>query len=375
MADQVDEIPNRLLVVENNPSQLDALRRNLRALGWPTLLEHVETLDEALDRLSTSRPDAVVIDVDLPSRGGLAAIEEIVASANSIPVLVLTDEDESAAHAMLHAGAQDFLYKNQLTAAALRRALSFAVQRTKYTRRLAEMARRLEEANRRLLDLATRDPLTQVLNRRGLQIQLDRESSRGLRTDTALVALLVDVDDFKAVNTAIGHQGGDIVLKQVANAIVSTVRPSDIVGRIGGDEFLVVLPDTRLAEARKVSQRVLNCIAGAPMPPLPNMDAITVSVGIAVLPAGHVEVEDILAGAGSPLAIAKDQGKNRVVTGGYHAVGTTSTPEEPQVLSGVAIWRPIQRLGDRRTVARQLRLGSISSAVDNALILSPQEHG
>src|SRR5262249_10125157 len=129
-------------------------------------------------------------------------------------------------------------------------------------RQVRRREQELVEANARLEDLSQRDPLTELYNRRYLYERLDHELAR-VRRGHPLAVVMIDLDRFKAVNDAHGHLQGDRLLRDIAAAVASTTRVTDVPGRYGGDEFLIVLPDTDLERARTVAQRVAESVRTA----------------------------------------------------------------------------------------------------------------
>lgn len=175
---------------------------------------------------------------------------------------------------------------------------------------LAERQTALEDANRKLKDLAALDPLTGTLNRRALHQRLDDEIRTAARTRTPVGFIMVDVDHFKAYNDAHGHLEGDAALKTVAQCLMGAARKSDMVGRFGGEEFLLVLPNTSDAAVWDVAERLRQRIASSPDMRWP----LTVSAGVHVLhPDGQPLSSDVpIAQADKALYLAKQSGRNRV---------------------------------------------------------------
>ena len=171
--------------------------------------------------------------------------------------------------------------------------------------------------NARLHDVVQRqaitDDLTGLVNRRRFLEALDAEIERAQRFGTALTIVLADLDNFKRVNDEFGHHGGDVVLRAFADLIRSHVRDVDVSGRIGGEEFAIVLPDTDREGAARVAERMRESLSSVPIP-ISDDAAITAasSFGVAELEPGQTG-DDLLRAADTALYRAKDEGKNRVV--------------------------------------------------------------
>jgi diguanylate cyclase (GGDEF)-like protein len=155
--------------------------------------------------------------------------------------------------------------------------------------------------------LATRDSLTGLANRRLFEETLARESARSLRRGSPLSLLVMDVDHFKQVNDTYGHQTGDAVLREVADAIVALTKSSDVAARYGGDEFMVLLPDCVTDDAVRVADRVRahldHTVRRAPF---------TMCVGVATLPTNALDGERLVAAADAALYEAKRNGRDGV---------------------------------------------------------------
>ncbi|MGQ9738169.1 MAG: GGDEF domain-containing protein [Armatimonadota bacterium] len=168
---------------------------------------------------------------------------------------------------------------------------------------------------RQTADQAVRDGLTGLLNHRRLQERMKEELSRSLRYQHPMTLLMIDVDYFKRYNDTYGHQQGDEVLRILAQILRQHVRHSDIVGRYGGEEFAVVLPETNKDSAVMLAQRLCEIVASTPFPG--HRDGLpvrcTISVGVASYPEDGLTVSELIAAADSALYRAKRFGKNRVV--------------------------------------------------------------
>lgn len=177
----------------------------------------------------------------------------------------------------------------------------------------AQVIETTKSENARLEVLAHTDPLTQVVNRRALTMQLTSELDRARRYQSVLSLLMLDLDHFKTVNDTYGHLIGDDVLREVAGLLQTAIRSVDVVARYGGEEFVIVLPETPLAGAVTFAERIRAQIEHHPFCETQGPLSITASVGVAVYPADGVEsVEDLFARADDALYRAKAEGRNAV---------------------------------------------------------------
>ncbi len=183
-------------------------------------------------------------------------------------------------------------------------------------RQVEERNQALAAANARLETLASTDPLTGLLNHRAFHARLDEEIARAGRGGRPLALLLVDLDDFRAINNTHGHQAGDRALVAIAAALRASLRTGDSAGRLGGDEFAALLPEADLSEALAVAERARVAVAGIALPTGDAMIHATTSLGVAVLPR-HARARDALIAAADQAAYAaKDAGKDCVRASG-----------------------------------------------------------
>ena len=152
---------------------------------------------------------------------------------------------------------------------------------------------------------AQTDPLTGLLNRRQMDAEACRLMQLSKRNGRPLSLGIIDVDHFKAINDAQGHAAGDQILQRLALLLHRRLRSSDIVGRIGGDKFVVVLPETGAADAATLLQSLKDMLM--------NEDAVTLSIGVTELSAEHADLKSLLASADRCLYDAKQAGRDRVV--------------------------------------------------------------
>ena len=182
--------------------------------------------------------------------------------------------------------------------------------------RVAERTRALEEANAKLERLATVDPLTAVWNRRHFLDLAAAELGRARRHKRRLCVFLLDLDNFKAVNDGYGHAAGDEALRTTVARAREALRTSDQIARFGGEEFVALLPETDLAGALIVAERVRAAIAGSPVVTDGQAIPITASLGVAEWTGAEPSIELTLRRADAALYDAKQAGRNRVCVAG-----------------------------------------------------------
>lgn len=258
---------------------------------------HVETLAGALVLLRNQRYSAVLADLNLPDSEGVGTVERLQAVAARTPLVVLSSMDgEAVSIRAVQRGAQDYLVKSELDGIKLSRALRYAIER--------------KQIESRLEVLAHYDQLTGLANRTAFKLELRRALERAAAQATRTALLMLDLDRFKGVNDSLGHDNGDLVLKEAAERIVSSVRDLDVVARLGGDEFGVLMSDVSSdEEVSRVAQRLVNSFA-TPMTIDGRAIFTTPSIGVAFAPDNADSAELLMKYADSAMYRAKDQGRN-----------------------------------------------------------------
>jgi diguanylate cyclase len=304
----------RLLIVEDDLWSARALRDLLSASDDPAFaIEHVTTAAAACDAIDRGGVDVVILDLGLPDATNLEALARLERCLHEIPVIVLTGRgDEGLAEEALHQGAEDYLLKGAIDYDSLLRSIRYAVERHRGVRDLARLKKELESANRDLERLTLVEPLTELLNRRGLQQALTREVEHLDRAGKATAILVVDLDDFKQINEQHGHSVGDVVLKEIGRRLRAAVRAVDYVGRLGGDEFMLILPDTEPSEVTRVAERIRLAIATGIIQHSTGTVTLTASIATLLLSRDMPAVDQLLTRAHMLLTRAKRDGKNRV---------------------------------------------------------------
>lgn len=234
----------RVLLVEDNPGDARLVREALTETlpGADLELVHVQRLEEALARLDAVTFDVVLLDLSLPDSQGLDTLRRLRRHESDVGIVVLTGlNDEALAVQAVHEGAQDYLYKG-VEGPLLVRSLRYAVERQRMVIALSEQS---------LID-----DLTGLYNRRGFVTLATRRLAEARRRSERILLTFIDLDGMKAINDTHGHQAGDAALREAAAVLRGSFRESDILGRIGGDEFAVVTADDGGANGQEIDSRL-----------------------------------------------------------------------------------------------------------------------
>jgi diguanylate cyclase (GGDEF)-like protein len=299
----------RLLLVDDDRAVLEHTAQMVADLGFEPLV--AGTWSDALRVFRESKPDLVLLDVMMPTIDGYKLAKMLKAeAARFVPIILVTalDDVESKRRGMA-AGADDFLSK-PVTALELEIRLSAML-------RIQLLTRELQEANTKLAELAVTDALTGLQNRRSLYAQLDREFLRAQRYARPLAVIMIDIDRFKDVNDIHGHQVGDKVLRLVADLVRRTVRAADLTGRFGGEELMVLAPETGRETVGVVAERIRAAVEEGSAAAAPGLPQVTVSVGAATTEDATVaNFEELVQAADASMYEAKRAGRNRCIVAG-----------------------------------------------------------
>lgn len=238
----------------------------------------------------------------------LAFLDEVAEKSREIFTTFELDPDKIQPYSELLQQANIELGKLNLTNAQIILELREAKDKVE------KLSLKLQDANQRLRSLVYRDGLTGVYNHRYFQQSLRSELARGLRYQESLSLVLFDIDDFKHVNDNHGHPAGDLVLMNIARAVTSSVRTSDIVARFGGDEFAVILPATNSAGLRAFTEHLRRCVEGVETVTDNKNIRVTISIGgVSVHPnRGEISKDLLIQTADQGLYLSKQNGRNQV---------------------------------------------------------------
>lgn len=253
-------------------------------------------------------PRLAILDWMMPEFTGVEVCERVRAERHEpyIYLILLTSRTrpEDLVEGM-EAGADDFLGK-PVSGRELQ-------VRVRAGARIVELQAALVEAREALRDQATRDALTKTLNRGAILEALESAIARCTRTGESLGLLMADLDRFKSINDTLGHQAGDAVLRSISARMTEHMRPYDAVGRYGGEEFLLLVPDAGRAETLLVAERLRREVAQTVVPWEDEPIEVTVSIGATCFEGREaVEPDELVRQADEALYRAKADGRNRV---------------------------------------------------------------
>jgi diguanylate cyclase (GGDEF)-like protein len=300
-----------ILVADDEPINRTLIQRRLEREQFSV----ITAIDgaQAVEVTKSSMPDLVLMDVMMPVMDGLEACKIIKADSRTrdIPIIFLSARDELELKLSgLASGANDYISKPFSSEELLARvnvALRLKQERDQLKSTTEKALATAESARERSM----KDALTGLFNRFGLQHQLGREIAEARRYGRELCCLMIDIDKFKAVNDTYGHLVGDRVIQQTADVLIQALRKSDALFRYGGEEFLVLLPETGLEGAATLAEKVRWLAERASFGDDLKPFNITLSIGVAELRFGESGY-DMIARADLALYQAKEHGRNRV---------------------------------------------------------------
>lgn len=300
------EAKEKILVVDDNQTSRLILTSALKKWGYEPI--QASNGKEALSILSQpNTPMIVLLDWIMPEMDGLDVVKNLKQMGKEIPpyVIMLTAKTEKEdVIAGLEAGADDYVRK-PFDMEELQARIKVGIRTINLQKKLIETQKALEHE-------ALHDPLTGVLNRRGVLERLNEEIERGYRKGTFTCVAMFDIDHFKKVNDAYGHQVGDEVLKGFTRIISDKTRAYDSLGRLGGEEFLLILPETSENESVSALERLLNEIRNTPIHTSAGDFKITTSIG-GIIICGKPIIDKVIKLVDDALYKAKANGRDQLV--------------------------------------------------------------
>jgi len=293
-----------ILVVDDNKCIRDVIGAMVQASDHQPIV--VDGHVAALEKLRRQVIDVILMDIEMPEVDGLALTRMVRKEFSQwIPIIFLSanDSDRYLADG-IEAGGDDYLtkpVKEEILNAKI-----------KAMARIATMKRQLDEANKKLEMLSCIDPLTNVMNRRGLEQQLLARWEKNIRQRGELSLLMLDIDFFKAYNDNYGHPKGDVCLQQVASVLSTTLLSgAELLARYGGEEFVILLPSVSLPQARSRARNIIAALnQAAIVHEYSDVAAwVTVSIGVSCSTLGARDHQALIEQADQALYQAKRRGR------------------------------------------------------------------
>lgn len=296
----------RVLIAENNPVALRFLERNIKK--WDYEVIATRNGQEAWKAIKEDDLRLIILDWVMPEMNGIELCQKIRQQKKSkyIYILLLTSRDrQQDIIEGLSAGADDYMVKppNLLELRA----------RLQKGKRIIELEDSLLETHKKLIELASRDSLTHLWNRATILKFLEEELEQSSRENYPASVIMVDVDNFKKINDTFGHCVGDIVLTRVASRLKKNVRLYDQVGRYGGDEMFIILPNCGLEAIGPIAERLCLSISQRKIKTSGGFLAVTITLGCASTESfSEPSVDGLIQASDKALYKGKNQGRNRV---------------------------------------------------------------
>jgi two-component system cell cycle response regulator len=234
----------KILLIEDSSADAKLIQEMLKDSSLPAPdLVHASRLSDGLQRISEERFDALLIDLGLPDSKGIDTLRKVLGQAPEAPIIVLTGlADEVTGVQAVQVGAQDYLVKGSVSGDLLIRSIRYAIERKRLMTELQK--------------LSLLDDLTGLNNRRGFFALAEQQMKMAKRRRRDLLVMLADLDDMKKINDTLGHEKGDLALRDTATIMKETFRGSDVIARIGGDEFAVCIVEDEKSGEDVVAKRL-----------------------------------------------------------------------------------------------------------------------
>lgn len=304
----VDQLTDmKVLIVDDTPQNIDIIGHILKQGGLNISI--APNAEIARKIIAKNKPDLILLDIMMPGMDGYELCEKLKGDPDTadIPIIFVTAmaETENLVKGF-QLGGVDYIVKPFKEVEVL--------ARVKTHLSLKKLLKEKNELIQKLDSLSRIDPLTGISNRRDVLEVLNNEQFRYERYGKTYAVIMGDIDHFKKVNDQYGHDSGDHILKGVANILKNEIRKVDFVSRWGGEEFLMVLPETNLAGGAKVAELMLKAIQNENFKSNDKEISVTMSFGVGCHAGEKMKLDDLLKMADERLYKAKERGRNQIVS-------------------------------------------------------------
>lgn len=294
----MEESKPLILIVEDSSVNGKLCERLLNKNGYNTAV--CTDGETAIEFVNTHSPDLILLDIVMPGIDGyeFCRVMKNNPAVKHTPIIFLSAmDDEKSIIKGFDNGAVDFITKPFRHRELLARTKTHV---------------ELKRAKEKLLRMAITDELTGLVNRRYFMGRLLHEYERTKRYESVFTVLMIDLDYFKSINDTHGHQAGDSVLRAVSDSMKLSLRLSDIIGRIGGEEFAVILPETEVNAAMVIGDRLRKRVEALDIIHKDNTLKITISIGASHSSKDDLSIDDVIQRSDAALYRAKESGRNRI---------------------------------------------------------------
>ncbi|MEW6088827.1 MAG: diguanylate cyclase [bacterium] len=311
----------KVLVVEDNNDHAFLVKRALEKTPEFFLVKVVDSVEKCLEEIQKGEFNIIISDYKLPGFTGLTLLSQLKKKNIDLPLVMLTGSgNEEIAVKAMKEGAYDYVIKEpdyfKTIPLVIRRALDRYRDKKEKERLEDEIKKKmleLEDVNKKLAILSITDGLTEIFNYRYLGEVLEKECERTKRIEGNISCIIIDVDFFKNINDKFGHQAGDYILQQLSKIFYKNLRRIDTIGRYGGDEFILILPETTAEGAETVSEKLRKLIENKVFVFEGNSIKVTISIGIASFKGEKLLTKELVIKlADDALYKAKNNGRNRI---------------------------------------------------------------
>ena len=294
-----------ILVIENDKDQLCAISDILRSSGYD--VEEALEKEQGVAKAKETSPDLIIMDLEIGLQLQAEGLKELKDDRNTEPDLIAMAEpgQEEMIIKFLRQGGSGYVYKPMKEIELLLFSVKTVLDRKELEKRNRFLVSQLKQ-------VAIKDPLTDLYNYRHLHVKLSEEIIRSRRYNRPFCIFLVDIDDFKSVNRNFGHLAGDQVLKTLGDLLTRNIRKVDSVFRYGGDEFLILLPETHKDNALGIAMRLLIKIRETEFVFDGCYHSVTSSIGASMFPDKAEDKHDLLRLAEAALSRAKKVGGDTI---------------------------------------------------------------
>jgi len=308
----------RVLFVEDNKDAREAIYDLLS--NFFDMIVTASNGKEGIKTFNSQDFDLIITDINMPVMNGIEMIKEIRKDNPLIAIIALTAHQEfDYMFETINLSVDGYLLKPldyklfQVLLSRITKALYNVKKNKEYEEHLEEL---VKQKSQELLELANKDPLTNLYNRRYFNETSSLLFNLSKREKSNLTTLMIDIDYFKAINDTYGHLTGDKVLKNMADNLLQIIRETDVAIRFGGEEFIILLPNTALQGAKSIAQKICKTIAKEKIMSLNDNTSFqyTVSIGITICDCENdIDIDNLIQRSDEALYRAKNAGRNQVV--------------------------------------------------------------